>query len=94
MKSREPLKKEELIALQNNQNLENILSKIKIFKNDLKAEMVSYGMTEKIIQKVLNEQEVFNCPRCNTLNLYRIYSRTNTNLEFYKCDKCNEEYLD
>jgi hypothetical protein len=82
------LNEQELIDMQNCQNLENLLKRIKIMKREFYNEMISYGMTEETIKRAFNGKEIFNCKSCNTPNLYESYHDKTKNISFYKCDNC------
>ena len=83
------LNKKELINLQDTQNLDNLLNKIKIFKQDIAKEMLSYNITNKVIKKIFEGEEIFNCENCNTPNVYNSYQDKTHKVHIYKCDNCN-----
>jgi len=76
--------KEEILRKQNKRNLELIVMRLELFKDECK----SYGMTEKTINKLIEGKEIIGCPYCFTLNMYKIVHSKDVKSIVYECGKC------
>jgi len=69
--------------------IEDLLKRVKIMREEFTKEMISYGMTDMIIKKVLEGKDISICSNCNTPNMYEsFYDRVN-DIHMYRCDNCN-----
>ena len=82
--------KEEIFRKQNKRNLELIVWKLEIFKDECK----SYGMTEKTINKLIEGKEIRGCPYCFTPNMYEIVNYYSGGGIVYECSKCGKTYAE
>jgi len=82
--------KEEIFRKQNKRNLELILWKLNLFKDECK----SYGMTEKTINKLIEGKEIIGCPYCSTPNMYKIVHSKDVKSIVYECGKCGKNYIE
>jgi len=84
--------KSSLEILQNKQNLEHVIDKILILKKEIEMEGSLYGITNKVIAKVMGGEEVIQCRKCGSPNAYRTHFDLTQNSKNYKCNSC-KSYL-
>jgi superfamily II helicase len=80
----------ELKKFQNGQNLAHILKKTNVIIGELVEEMKSYGITERVIKKILRGEEIILCNGCMTPNMYLTMNNIAINIDLYVCDKCGK----
>jgi transposase-like protein len=78
---------ESLKALQNRQNLENMINKVSVLRAELFKEMESYEILPDTAYMILRGGEVMICPKCNSPNFHFLHLGSIT--EHYRCAKCN-----
>lgn len=89
MKKRDIKKEVNQINFQNAKKINYLLKRVRIMREELIKEMISYGMTDLIIKKVFEGKKITFCLSCNTPNVYESFYDKINNLHLYRCDNCN-----
>jgi len=79
---------------QNRQNLEHIIKKIKVLKTEIEKEGSFYGITDKVMKKIFNNEEVIVCYNCKTPNMYKTNHNICPDSKVYQCDKCKATFIE
>lgn len=73
--------------------IEKVIDAIKKEAENLEERCRRLNMTDKVIGKFLNNEEIKICYNCQTYNMYELSYNKKEDWSMYKCDNCNKTYL-